>query len=137
MLLPVLQLIEQTLDESKFGEKRTKEFQDYLSGLLQIILVKVGHKIDDTMANNIVKLLITIFQHLKRVTENGLIAFSGLVNGIGERINIDEFGMYIVWALKGDDDECIRLACGLVSDLAGALKTRVSKYLLDFVPPLI
>ena len=78
-----------------------------------------------------------IFQNLKKVTENGLIAFSGLINGIGERINLDEFGQYIVWALKGDDDECTRLACGLVSDLASALKAKISKYLLDFVPPLL
>jgi hypothetical protein len=62
---------------------------------------------------------------------------SGLINGIGERINIDEFGQYLVWALKGEDDECIRLACGIVSDLANALKQRVSKYLMDFVPHLL
>lgn len=137
MLIPILQLIEQTLDPTKYGEKKTKEFQDYLSGLLQIILVKVGYKVDDATANNIVKLLILIFQNLKKVTENGLIAMSGLINGIGERINIDEFGQYLVWALKGEDDECIRLACGIVSDLANALKERVSKYLMDFVPHLL
>jgi len=78
-----------------------------------------------------------IFQGQKRVTENGLIAFSGLVNGVGDRIKIDEFGQYLVFALKGDDDECIRLACGLVSDLASALRVNISKYLLDFVPPLL
>ena len=44
-----------------FGDKKAREFQDYLAGLLQIILVKVGHKLDDTTAGNIVKLLILIF----------------------------------------------------------------------------
>ncbi len=34
-------------------------------------------------------------------------------------------GNYIVWALKGDDDECVRLACGIVSDVAGALRENV------------
>jgi hypothetical protein len=53
------------------------------------------------MAGNIVKLLIMIFQNLKRVTENGLIALSGLINGVGNRINVEEFGQYVVWALKG------------------------------------
>ena len=137
MLIPILQQLEQTLVPGKFSEKQGKEFQDYLGGLLQILLVKVGHKIDDGIANNIVKLLIIMFQQLKKVTENGLIAFSGLINGIGGRINLDEFGQYIVWALKGTDDECVRLACGIVSDLAGALKMRISKYLLDFVPNLL
>jgi hypothetical protein len=63
-----------------------------------------------------------MFQNSKKVTENGLIALSGLINGVGNRINVNEFGQYIVFALKGDEDECIRLACGIVSDLASALK---------------
>jgi len=71
------------------------------------------------------------------VTENGLIAYSGLCNGIGDRINVNDFGQYIVWALNGDDDECVRLACGLISDLAGALQEKITKYLFDFVPPLL
>ncbi len=88
---------------------------------MQIILVKVGHKLDDITAGNIVKLLIMIFKSLSKVTENGLIALSGLINGLGPRVNVNDFGQYLVWALQGDDDECVRIACGLVSDVAGAL----------------
>ena len=101
MLIPVLQLLENTLttDVQTYGEKRAKDFQDYLGGLLQIILVKVGHKLDDNTASSIVKLLIMIFQQLKKVTENGLIALSGLINGVGDRLDLNEFGQYIVWAL--------------------------------------
>ena len=139
ILVPVLQLLEKTLtsDIQQYGEKRAKDFQDYLAGLLQIILVKVGHKLDEQTAGNIVKLLIMIFQALKRVTENGLIALSGLINGVGEKIDVNEFGQYIVWALQGDDDECIRLACGIVSDLGGALREKITTYLNDFVPHLL
>lgn len=104
---------------------------------MQIILVKVGHKLDEGLATNIIKLLIMIFQSLKRVTENGLIALSGLINGVGERLSIQEIGTYIVWALRGDDDECVRLACGIVSDIASALQENVGKYLNDFVPHLL
>lgn len=50
---------------------------------------------------------------------------------------MNEFGQYIVWALQGDDDECVRLACGIVSDLASALKQNISRYLNDFVPHLL
>lgn len=123
MLIPVLQLLEKTLtsDVQTYGDKKAKQYQDYLGGLLQIILVKVGHKLDDGTAGNIVKLLIMIFKSLQRVTENGLIALSGLINGLGSRVNVNEFGQYVVWALQGKDDECIRIACGLVSDVAGAL----------------
>lgn len=42
-----------------------------------------------------------------------------------------------MWALKGEDEECIRLACGLVSDLSCALGDRMATYLFDFVPPLL
>ena len=42
-----------------------------------------------------------------------------------------------MWALKGDDEECIRLACGLVSDLASALGEKISKYVMEFVPHLL
>jgi hypothetical protein len=66
-----------------------------------------------------------------------LIALSGLINGIGARVNVNDFGQYLVWALQGDDDECVRLACGLVSDVAGALNENVFRYLTDFVPPLL
>jgi hypothetical protein len=99
--------------------------------------VKVGHKLDDVTAANIVKLLVLIFQQLRKVTENGLIALSGLINGVGNRINVIEFGQYIVWALQGDDDECVRLACGIVSDLASALRDGISRFLNDFVPHLL
>ena len=78
-----------------------------------------------------------IFKQLQKVTENGLIALSGLINGLGPRVNVNEFGQYIVWALQGNDDECVRIACGLVSDVAGALHDGVQRYLNDFVPPLI
>jgi hypothetical protein len=131
--------LENTLgsDLQTFGEKKAREYQDYLAGLLQIILVKAGHKLDAQTAGNIVKLLILIFQSLKRVTENGLIALSGLINGLGDRVNVNEFGQYLVWALQGDDDECIRVSCGLVSDIAVALHENVGQYLNDFVPPLL
>jgi len=54
-----------------------------------------------------------------------LIAFSGLCNGIGEKLDVTPFGQYIMWALNGKDDECVRLACGIISDIAGALGEKV------------
>ena len=56
------------------------------------------------------------------MTENGLIALSGLINGVSDRVDINEFGSYLVFALKGTDDECVRLGCGIVSDLACAFR---------------
>lgn len=55
-----------------------------------------------------------------------MIAYSGLCNGITDRINIKDFGEYIVFALTGSDEECVRLACGIISDIASALGERTS-----------
>jgi hypothetical protein len=50
---------------------------------------------------------------------------------------MSKIGNYILYALKGDDDECVRIACGIVSDIAGAIKEKVADYLNEFVPLLI
>ena len=42
-----------------------------------------------------------------------------------------------MFALSGTDDECTRLACGLVSDISVCLKYNIAPYLDDFVPPLL
>ena len=42
--------------------------------------------------NKIVSLLIQMFQANKRVSESGLIAFSGLCCGLQERVNVKDFG---------------------------------------------
>lgn len=65
-----------------------------------------------------------------------MIALSGLINGVGNRLNIDEFGKYVVYALTSPEDECARLGCGIVSDLANAFGEQISNYLADFVAPL-
>ena len=72
--------------------------------LLQVILVKVGATVDTQVGENIVQLIIIIFQSLKRVTENGLIAYGGLCAGLKDRVNVKDFGTYLLWALDGDDE---------------------------------
>jgi len=71
------------------------------------------------------------------VTESGLIALSGLCGGVNQNIDISSFGGYIVYALKCDDDKCVILACGVISDVAAILKTDVIMFLNDFIPNLL
>ncbi len=84
-------MIERIIPGSK-DSNITKDSLDNLCNLLQVMLVKVGHKLDDNTGASIITLLIGIFKTLGTVTENGLIAFSGLVNGLQERTKIDQFG---------------------------------------------
>lgn len=78
MLIPFLGMLERTVSNPDIDSSRNKDTQDMISGLLQVILVKVGSNVDSQIGEKIVKLLVMIFQSLKRVTENGLIAYSGL-----------------------------------------------------------
>jgi hypothetical protein len=63
------------------------------------------------------------------VTENGLIAFNGLVNGVGDNIDISQIGSYIKYALESQDDDCARIACGIMSDLSSNMGDRLAEYL--------
>jgi hypothetical protein len=58
-----------------------------------------------------------------------------LAHGCGEKIKIDEIGKYIKVALGQYDDECPKIACGVLSDLAMTTDT-LNEYLEDFVPCL-
>lgn len=60
--------------------------------LLQVILVKVGDTVETHVGEAIVQLIIRIFQIQKRVTENGLFAYGGLCSGLGDRVNVKDFG---------------------------------------------
>lgn len=50
--------------------------------LLQVVFVRVGDMIDEVTGQQIVGLLVTLFQNLKCVTEQGLMAYSGLCLGL-------------------------------------------------------
>lgn len=56
--------------------------------------------------------------------------------GLEEKIEINEIGSYIKYALESKDKDCASLACGIVSDLSGGMGERMNEYLDDFVPCL-
>jgi hypothetical protein len=70
-----------------------------------------------------VTVIVSIFKQAGRVTDNGLIAFQGLVAGLGnpEFINMSEIGLYVKHALESKDSDCAGLACGIISDLSSVL----------------
>jgi len=132
-MIPILQRLEQTLTLSN---DKASHLQDLLCGLLQVILIKVGYMIEKPLAQNIVQMIIQLFKQAEKVTENGLIAFQGLVVGLGDKIEIQEIGSYIKYALESKANDCAKLACGIISDLSGSMMERMNEYLDDFVPCL-
>lgn len=86
MLIPILQKLELTLDQAKMTNEKAHHLQDCLCGLLQVILIKVGHQVEPQLASNIIEIIIRMFKQHSKVTENGLIAFQGLVVGTGEQM---------------------------------------------------
>ena len=70
-------------------------------------------------------MLALLFQKLKQVTEQGLMAYSGLCLGLGKRVNVKQMGTYLLHALDSDEEDCARIACGIISDIASALQDLV------------
>jgi len=81
--------------------------------------------IEPDLGENIIKLITQLFKTSGKVTESGLIAYSGLCNGLGRRVNVQAIGEYLVYALEGDDEECTRIAAGIISDISSAYKEEV------------
>lgn len=135
--MPFLAMLEGTVNNPDVDSERNKDTQDMIAYLLQVILVKVGHTVDTETSDKIVQLLVTMFQSLKKVTENGLIAYSGLCQGVKERVNVKDMGQYILYALESVDEGCARVACGVISDIAAAHQEKVELYLTSFVPQLL
>jgi hypothetical protein len=77
-----------------------------------------------------------MFQIQQRVTENGLLMISGLINGVGAKLDLRDLGGFIFFALKGEDEDAMRIACGLISDLATVLGPDMGQYYDDFMPIL-
>lgn len=74
---------------------------------------------------------------MQKVTESGLLAYNGVLNGLQNRANIKDFGQYIYWALEGDDEDCTRIACGIISDIVSAFGDESEQYLSSLVPHLL
>lgn len=64
-------------------------------------------------------------------------AYSGLCTGLGSRVNVKLMGQYILWALDSEEEDCARVACGLISDISSALGSDIKEYLTSFVPELL
>jgi len=52
-------------------------------------------------------------------------AYSGLCLGLGKRVNVKQMGTYLLHALDSDEEDCARVACGIISDIASALQDLV------------
>jgi len=99
---------------------------------MQVILIKVGHIVEKPLADNMIQMIISLFKQAGKVTENGLIAFNGMVVGLGEKVDLSNIGHYIKYALESKENDCTKIACGIISDLS----ERMDQYLDDFVPCL-
>ena len=79
LLTPTLQMLEETTNSSDLKSVELKQFN--LCSLLQVILTKVGHLIQEPLVPNIITVIIAMFKQAGKVTENGLLALNGLAKG--------------------------------------------------------
>jgi hypothetical protein len=83
----------------------------------------------------VLQVIIEVFNINSKVSENGLIAFSGLCNGLGQRLNLKAFNFnsFLLWGLNNPSDkDVVRLSCMCISDISLALKGAVNEYMVDF-----
>mmetsp|Transcript_8492 Transcript_8492/g.14279 ORF Transcript_8492/g.14279 Transcript_8492/m.14279 type:complete len:310 (+) Transcript_8492:1634-2563(+) len=135
-MIEALKQLELTVSNPNLSSEKAGSLQDLLCGLVQVVLIRIGDLVMAPLAENIIQVIISIFKQAQKVTESGLIAFQGLVVGAGDKIKINEIGNYIKYALESKENECTKLACGIISDLSGSMGENISEYLDDFVPCL-
>ena len=83
--------------------------------------------IDDNLADQIANLVKAIFEQHQRVNNGGLILLTGFIHALEGRIerHMGTIGAFIAAALENEeDDQCCRLACGLVHDIADNIDKR-------------
>ena len=66
-----------------------------------------------------------------------MLAYQGVSYGLQGRVNIKDFGQYLYWALEGEEEDCTRVACGIISDIVAALGNESEQYLSSLVPHLL
>lgn len=82
MLMPFITMLNTSIDNPDLDQNRTSDIQEMIASLLQVVLVKIGHLLETETGNQIIQLLAKLFQAVKRVTEQGLFAYSGLCQGL-------------------------------------------------------
>ena len=123
-MIPVLQKLEQDLQSTPQNQSEQNETgygsNMLLCGLMQVILAKIGHKLQEDMINKIIKLFTDMFMKENRVAEHVLIAFQGMAtSSVGAKISLENMGRFLKAGLQETSDvESTKIACGILSDLS-------------------
>ena len=75
LMFATLQHLEESVKTPTLKGDSLRRLQDLLCGLLQVQLACIGERVDASIGNNIVQLIISLFRQANCVTESGLIAF--------------------------------------------------------------
>ncbi len=140
-LMIVLQALSESLNPVTFQIKNLSTeqrelFQSYLGSLIQILIAKLKGAIDRELTINIMNLVKALFEQNQKVIQGGLLIIHPLIyvnEGAIEEF-IEFIGPSIVTGIKNYDDEnCVRFAIGLISDLSNHLEKNMSKYSDEFM----
>jgi len=127
--------IEGTLDD------RTMEFQSFLCLCLQTILNRIDTKLENTVADTVVEVIINCFKSRDDVFEEGFLLLSSLCSKFEKYIDthVPQIGPFILHALRqSDSSETIKNACGLISDLCTMVESQnIIEGFENYVPLLL
>jgi hypothetical protein len=124
-LTQALQSLASTTNPEEFTlpltQEKKEDLQNYIGGLIQILLTKLKGSIDQALSSQIISLVIHLFTTQGKITQGGLLIIHALIY-VNEN-NFQAFmgqlsGIICDAIVTNDDDACGRIACGLVSDIS-------------------
>jgi len=119
---------------------KAAEYQGYLCSAMQGCFMKLTGKIDSTLSENVMQLIIESFKFRKNVYDEAVLAISTFISAIGAKFKayMDQFGPYLIYALKNIEDTTLcRVAASCVGEIARALEEEAACYLPEIIPILM
>jgi importin subunit beta-1 len=145
LLLKSLEIFYQKLEETnqdkdKLQLEGMQDLQSFLSVCLQTILNRIESPLDESVADNMVGIIINCFDARGDVYEEGFLLISALCSKFGKHMDTysNRLGPYIFHALKErDSSDTIKNACGVISDLCTMVESEnIINAFEEYVPLL-
>jgi len=145
LVMKSLEIFYTKLVETHSGEgeldERTMEFQSFLCLCLQTILNRIDTKLENTVADTMVEVIINCFKSRDDVFEEGFLLLSALCSKFENYIDVHvpQIGPFILHALgQSNSSETIKNACGVISDLCTMVESKnIIEGFKNYVPLLL
>eukprot|EP00347_Sterkiella_histriomuscorum_P015054 403358482 len=131
-------LTPETCSVNLLGE-RLEHFQNMLGSIIDQLIYKFKHNLNGDFVQNVLNLVISIFNQHQKVTSGGCVMIHGLMVGSEKNFLpfVNQVKQYIISGMLQTQDPWIStVSCGLISDFAANLELDFSQFAEEFMRPL-